>query len=982
MAYAAARLAAEGYPRASTLPAERGDDLAFREGAAVPLEGAANPSYSHGEPWTDDGDGIREPNEQPGADLDGDGRFSAWTGRLRGAKGPSAGRFSLKVEIESAKLPVNAGYLDLQDRNGNWVPDCRDHDVHPYHVGVATAIDNLAVILDVQTRRTLPPGGTSPLIEDWIRPAWLGQDLLASRPPGGYRGLAEVDAVLVAHGYTASERGAVLPHLTVESPLDLGEGGRALVTDGADHPRHVPVNLAAASREVLAAHWLYLSTRGFYVSGQPGGFSGLPGWGAFSSRRGPPFGFLNPYLFSYPASMLVIHEDEARALADRVVQLRSAGPVSWEALHRDFSQNASTLFARDFADLLGGIEAQVWTQAKAELAFRAVSPDPHPFGRCEGSATWAGWGIDRFADDPLIPWTAGVQQYTFLPLDAIRRVAYPPPPAPDTAWDLANQPTEPFGIGGTLPILPSGFSLEPPGRYSVASLGAAGGASFRSSGDLAAAETLLFACQEDFENLAGGARLAPRGIQVLETADPDPAKRHDWRASDPLPDGTMPDYPNTRPRVQPHAITHPRWNRRSVASAAAGLGPDYQGCSRLYGAVTLAAREQGHRDSKVYWPFKEDFDGSLNNGGVPAVDAKGDFWSENGPGGPAAPILYPVFLYDGIYGTFAGGWPVEDPTIGTPTSPDTGNLAVMMPFTFPCPGTAPPHLAAFSVECWMGPESNWTLSGKDVSPPDQVRRFDIGVTLQRGQVGAPPATEFRVNAYSEDTITPMPPPFNLPTLPAPWRIEDGDNPEDRTAWHYHVVLSVESDGTATDVSLYVNGRDTDSGGAVMKHLSVPALLHGTFADETLVLHDCDEFRIYDWALTQADADRRWRNDRFVRYGRFVSPLYAFDAPVRLDKTQWTGLVPPAPSFAPHCLSVEVTGYADAAGAVPAGPPVPCPASGAVHPLAGLGPVRSFRYTVTFDCRTVPAVLDDTPVFESVWFTFRRKGRSPAWTRWD
>ncbi len=208
MEYAAARLLGEGYPRASVLVTDRGDDLLFREGAGQPLEGAKNPSYSHGEHWTDDGDGLFEPGE-PWTDADADGRFTARTGRLRGAET----RFSLAIGVEAGKLPVNAGYLGTGDRDGDLVPDCSDFDVHPYHKGLATAIDNLGVILDIQTRRTPPPGGTSPDPDDWILPSWLGQDLLSLRPPGGYPDLDAVDAALVSFGYTVDERAAVLPHL-------------------------------------------------------------------------------------------------------------------------------------------------------------------------------------------------------------------------------------------------------------------------------------------------------------------------------------------------------------------------------------------------------------------------------------------------------------------------------------------------------------------------------------------------------------------------------------------------------------------------------------------------------------------------------------------------------------------------------------------------------------------------------------------------
>ncbi len=42
------------------------------------------------------------------------------------------------------------------------------------------------------------------------------------------------------------------------------------------------------------------------------------------------------------------------------------------------------------------------------------------------------------------------------------------------------------------------------------------------------------------------------------------------------------------------------------------------------------------------------------------------------------------------------------------------------------------------------------------------------------------------------------------------------------------------------------------------------------------------------------------------------------------------------------------------------------------------PVKSFRYTLDIDCRNVAGVLDDTPIFASIWLAVRRPGRVPRW----
>lgn len=116
-------------------------------------------------------------------------------------------------------------------------------------------------------------------------------------------------------------------------------------------------------------------------------------------------------------------------------------------------------------------------------------------------------------------------------------------------------------------------------------------------------------------------------------------------------------------------------------------------------------------------------------------------------------------------------------------------------------------------------------------------------------------------------------------------------------------------------------------------------------------------------------------DRFMRKGTYVSPLYAFDAPARMDRVQWTGAVPAG--FPPTCLSVLVEGYADQEGSVPAFQ-VPLGLSGIVEKLPS-APVRSFRYRVAFDVPdSVPSPLVDSPIFESIWFTFRRNAHAPRW----
>ncbi len=210
--YAAARLREDdgkGLPVPTA--ANAGDDRTCRDPsaflAATPAT-LANPSYAHGDRWTDDAshatdgadndaDGIAdEPGEGTGlwtagdilsGDRDGDGRFDAASGRLRAG---TAGRdllFSLRIAASSALACVNSGELGAPDGDhdldgllnrddpdygtdldgalfdadadgipdiadgvagpfGNGVPDWRDPDFEG-NVHIVNLLDNLGAVL-------------------------------------------------------------------------------------------------------------------------------------------------------------------------------------------------------------------------------------------------------------------------------------------------------------------------------------------------------------------------------------------------------------------------------------------------------------------------------------------------------------------------------------------------------------------------------------------------------------------------------------------------------------------------------------------------------------------------------------------------------------------------------------------------------------------------------------------------------------------
>lgn len=194
----------------------------------------------------------------------------------------------------------------------------------------------------------------------------------------------------------------------------------------------------------------------------------------------------------------------------------------------------------------------------------------------------------------------------------------------------------------------------------------------------------------------------------------------------------------------------------------------------------------------------------------------------------------------------------------------------------------------------------------------------------------------------------------------------------------HVVFVIEREAGRPDrgprhYRLYVNGT------RVAEQYDVAGLAPS--AQHLFAAH-ADEIRIYDYALTDARVAQRHALGRFILPGpaggrptaTFRSPRYLFDAPARLLRSGWT-LVPCADPRV--CVRVTVRGY-DAAGNT-LGAAV-LEDAGEAGSLAGIPPsARSFDYEVEFANRTADtSPLYHTPLFESIWFTFRRKGRAPAW----
>lgn len=864
-----------------------------------------------------------EPREPPGD----------WTGRLRGT------RFSLEVASQGGKIPLNAGALDALDRDGGGLPDHADMEL-PYHRGLAQVLNNLGAILIEPggTWRRDVPTGTPVGVGEPIRVSWLGHQLIGARPLGGYRSLDEVDRILKDLGYKKTERRRILPHLDVGPYPTADPLGRPAYGVLAGRVPYVPIELASAPREVLQALWMYLSMATKSWSSSPWLLSDVDG-----GPPGAPLGPVWPWLYGRSGSSLrfldvqyrpMIWPDEAEALADRAVRVRDAGDLSWEALQRVFVEEAPQIFARDLADLVWqGDPKEVaqasWARVKAEIAFRVVSPDPYPWFRPDLTA-WSARGVPF---DPARPWTRPVSA---LDPDGFSCVPYPEPFS--FAYADGNIPYEAVAPN----ISPQGVTLAPPVAFEVACEARREEASATARGLLRAAERLECTTQEDFEifDPATLAALRRRGIDIAQA---DPAA---WRVA---------------PTGQDNLVTLPRPNARSRTPA------DAAPFSRDFGAIALASLDEepgsGVDASRLCWPMGEDFDS----------DSATDYLSL--PDIPPGPFRLPL-----------------------PEVDDFGNATPWW-YTFPggaapqfqCPGLAGnQYVTGFSVEAWLTPRFPW--SGGRLILYNGIGSTDpasgsIELTASRSVDHPHQVIDFQAKL----SWKPWPGGGSKQSLPTPaisTRLDEAPDPLDpfmcvvaQTHSSFHVVFTAVYNNSAaapkTTCQLYVNGES-------------PTGLKKTFNGwltqspvQKLDAQGADEIRFYDRRLSPTEVKARFEKGRYRRSGLYRSPVYDLGG-TRMGQAQWTG-------FSSAALAGEVDmrvvarAFTDPLGQVETGSLI-LDEPGRTVDLAALGPARAFRYELeVLDLRAgedPPPPLYDTPVFESVWFAFKRPGRAGRWVRWE
>lgn len=961
LAYAAGRLSQEvGYPPQGTTSSNRCDDWTFREGTAAPLDGTRNPSFGRGEAWTDLGtpDGVYQPNNDnlaPGVwtDLDGDGKFSAWSGRLRASEGPFGETFALKVVSTGGLFPVN-----FQPDPTWWTaPD----------PALARLGDNLGAVLfadgEVPERvdRSYTVGGRTgePIrISALGRHLLFGEDLNANgllnagedangnglldpgRPRYGYRDLKQVEAALTARGYAASQVQAVLPYMDL-GPYESRSGAAAASAQ---------IELATAPPAMLQALWNYAcftpSNDTFALRKSATEWLGLPY---------PRSGDALDYTQGTAGASVMIYPDEAEALVEWALEFRRTPQRgSWLAFRRELCGQAapapaSRFFQADVAPLLaaGWPEAAWgWARAKADAAFYAVCRE----GNLTSDITnWKTWGIDP---GPGLP-PGGICR-PFVGIETWMPMRFPVPA------DTGPWPSSPYR--NTLhtdgPPLLHALTLAPPTHYRVWASARAGGAQAVAGGKLKAAERLELTDQVDFENLSVWSPypgLAARGIAIIDLSNKNARRR---TVSDSVPNLAEAAPPFAPPAPFRGAVSGPAFNPNGTS--------DYSGLQEG-GFVALAGKYTAHQWASLYWPFQPDDQPRL----WPYQEAE---WRTQTRGGGAA---VPPTLYKNVPSSSAGG--------ASPWSfgvADTNGDACT-PFDFPS-WTNGATMRDFSVELWMkGNGVAFELEADAVLPSDDEqndivlqieRQTDLGGADEKGKLYTvtfkapstsditvadddprdmlmpPPAAAYHYGGYMIE-FTAFVPDVDIgdPALPDDDRVGLGmdhvvvtvENVEESEDANGNGVLDPREDTNGDGVigpkknlavTLHVNGvlagskKDSESisenvrsrflraGRAYPSHpratredLSLQEVRLIRFTGDEVKLYD-DEIRradgTTDVVLRETDARERFRLGRFFlppdpfpspRNPEFVSPAFDLGVPARVRCVGWTGLPSADPS---------------------------------------------------------------------------------------
>lgn len=949
MEYAACRLRTIGMPRFSPTPVDRGDDWAFRDDPRTPLERSLNPSWAHGPSWADlsevpdlfdnDLDGeLDEPGEVDrilaGGDAEAGGggaswKPSAWTGRLRGGSGTQGVLFRLRVESPEGKIPVNhAAYsifhdVGLIDANGDGTAD-NDNDK-----------DGIPDLRLQRLGRTVLHGyGVARILN--------------------HLGVILLDPLTGTRRWDLPVAGGTRPSSWLGHDLALLVPSRG---------RYASLREVQETLEGMMRHPLAVAVP-FYYQGGPYRpdeareilrFLDLGPYDVRPTSRGGESASIS--LLTAPREVLAaawmfwkggnqeIQPVEAFRLADAAIACRQQGGATWKELRGWMLQRAPEIFREVYLASAASPDialSAVWR--KADLAYQAVVPSQRVnCGLACGSAAWAA----GYAGPDLTPSIA---------LDEIQMLAPPKRYVPSSVSPRspAYPDVAPGWLGGGYwrEPAPVAFTWAPPIRFSIESLGLCAGAGgpglARSGGDLRTGEVLEISGQRSFEHgLSVGPPRLLRSRFILSSDGGDgEADRRDCPGST---------------KHSPRIVLFPYG---SLFSAKPAPLPGFADSS---GGIGLGTRKEGRNGAALYWPLTEDFDRQANLNAPPPWEENWSEWSTSYPWAPSkGKPPYRLFT-SGVNPCLASGsatkrgpfiimgvpkyldaW-IQWPGWGTPFSPDA--------------------VTAFSVEAVFSPDSEISFKVEGRQGTEFVIRTRRGWKPTRDR----PGTFFEVNLVLQNLTQ------KWIKSRTEWFIPDSACPGGVPAWSYRTLLTMERKGKGTKLDphrflgrLYVNGSDLADEGTML-HLhpdSIAGIWNAFFTASNL-----DEIRLYDRVVSHEIGDRH------VRRGSFTSPEIGFQGDaVRLGLAQWEGVIPPG-----YGEPVTVELEALSGSGVPVAQALLRKGMGAVEDLAALGldqEIRALRYKVRLDCSGAPSPLLETPLFESIWISFRREGAGPAWTAWE
>ncbi len=908
--YAAARLRERsGYPLFPRAAENRADDWSFRDDPSVPAERSVAPSYARGE-------GI------PGGawtDLDGDGRFSAWSGRLRGGENPFAGRFSLKVEPKGGKIPVNR-----LGRHGSLIPK-------PL---LASLLNNLGSrVLPAGHPRRARLATSNP--NRFIETSRLGNDIQACAPDGGIAGPAELAGTLRQAGWPDGPDGApwglaeILPHVTCAPAIELSPQFRVAAPDNTGGGGTIPVpalDLATATTPALEAAFLYATHPPATGLWRP----------AAAGEADPDSGR------EFSVSNLVLHPEDAGAAAGAILAHRDAclaagTPLRIPELRRVLLDGAAVLFPPPASLAAFPEEAARWSLSKADLAFLCVTPDAPP----------------HFATAPASLHTGGLVRPGIPDLDwlLIKRTEIPAGPAfPDPAGPFINE-----GIGpGPLALL----TARPPLLFEIASaaLRKGGPATSRAerSGILETGSPLFLGSQQDLENVPSSdlaAALPRTGVFPTSIA------------------GSGRILANNNGRTYRPLASLPSWDWQSYPpNGSAG----FTGYSPFFGALTLAGLEAGPQVAHFYWAFGEAL------GGLPQT-----FLSETRSTPPAPRINWagqhqgdPPTMFRPL-DPAAGPLHTRAQPLFTPhqvtgngdLSPALGCLPDGFLSNFNVPGGL---LDYASFEFWTAPclppepgiglQTVFSLRGFNLSPMGgeiPFGEFTVEIEgLAPGPSDSPPELVFHCRGEWGTLGGGAPVSLRIPFT----------TEEDRTRPHFcQMEIKFERRARQTTVKLRVDNQETASilsGSPVMPQIT---RIHVTGVDEFRICTTLPANDLYD--ITRGMG-------RFARSGRYVSPRYTFFSsgsyvPRKIRHVQWNGHVPPGFPTGALLASIDMNGRARPLGE-----------AGDISDFSSLGETPFFQYRVDFNATAVQEPLLDTPVFESVELVLGLPKGTSGWLRYE